>query len=177
MNLYFRLFLMLITARYKKPVSALDEFVTEHRVLPNDLDLLGHMNNGRYFTVTDIARIELLIRAGIWQKMRKRKIYPVMAGETVQFRKPLTALQKYRIITNILGWDENFIYVEHLFKSDHDIHALMMVKIRMIGEKSTGISPQEILQMADSGKVKKTRMSETIIKWNLSTDSHCKKAT
>ena len=174
MNLYFRLFFIFLTARYKQTVSMLDSFTTEHRVLPNDLDLLGHMNNGRYFTVTDLTRIEMLIRAGLWQQMRRLKIHPVMAGETVQFRKPLKPFQRYSIVTKTLGWDEKFIYVEHLFKSQYEVHAMALVKVRVIGKDSTRVAPHKLLKLVHNTDIQRTNMKEAIIKWNLATQSHWK---
>ena len=34
------------------------------RVLPNNLDINGHMNNGRYLTIVDLALFTLFIRSG-----------------------------------------------------------------------------------------------------------------
>ena len=164
--------LVLLFSRFKSRVSILDAFPTYHRVLPNDLDLLGHMNNGRYFTITDIARIELLIRAGVWQQMKKRKIYPVMAGETVQFRRPLQPFQRYSILTRTLGWDDRFIYVEHRFQSKDAIHALMLVRVRVIGDGSLRISPQQLLGLIDQEGLEEIRMTEAIEQWTQSASEH-----
>ena len=150
----------------------LDPFTTNHRVLPNDVDVFGHMNNGRYFTLTDIVRFELLIRAGVWEQMKKRRIYPVIAGETIQFRKPLGPLQKYSIITRTLGWDEKFIYVEHCFQSADSIHALMMVRVRIIGDGSVRISPQQVLNMIDHDCLDETRITDVIAQWTQSANTH-----
>ena len=42
------------------------------RTLPADIDLLGHMNNGRYASLFDLGRFDLLIRTGIWDVFNKR---------------------------------------------------------------------------------------------------------
>ena len=76
---------MFFTSEFKKTILIFNEYNSSHYVLPNDLDLLGHRNNRRYFTITDMVRIEMLIRSGIWAEMKKRKIYAVMAEETAQF--------------------------------------------------------------------------------------------
>ncbi|MDC0434241.1 thioesterase family protein [bacterium] len=34
-------------------------------VLPNDLDLTMHMNNGRYLTICDFNRVDLFVRSGL----------------------------------------------------------------------------------------------------------------
>ncbi len=35
------------------------------RVLPNDIDINLHMNNGRYLTVCDLTRVDMFIRTGL----------------------------------------------------------------------------------------------------------------
>lgn len=172
MNLYFRLLFLYFRTRYGKKISIFDPFVTEHIVFPNDLDLLGHMNNGRYFTITDLARIEMLVRAGIWKEIRKRKLYPVMAGETVQFRKPLLPFQKYCIISKSIGWDEKFFYVEHRFISSTGLHALVMVKVMVIGDGKIRVSPAKVLGFVSSENIPAISITEPISTWRQSTESH-----
>lgn len=175
MNLYVRLFLMFMRARFKGSISIFDEFISTHRVLPNDLDLLGHMNNGRYFTITDYVRIEMLIRAGIWEAMKKRNVYPVMAGETIQFRKSLKPFQKYEILSKTLGWDNKFFYVEHRFISRKELYALMLVKVRVIGAGSIRVSPSDVLRYVYPNNIKDININEPIASWSDSAQIHWKK--
>lgn len=174
MNLYVRLILMFLRIKFEKPVSIFDEFVTRHRVMPNDLDLLGHMNNGRYFTITDLARIEMLIRAGVWKELRKRDLMPLMAGETVQFRRPLMPFQKYSIVTKTLGWDDKFVYVEHKFISKKGLHALIIVKVRVIGSDQERLAPKQFLGFGNSGEIADINLNDPINKWTESTQMHWK---
>ncbi len=177
MNLYIRLFFMFLTARFKSAVSIFDPFETKHRVWLNDIDVFLHMNNGRYFTITDLARMEWLIRAGIWKKMKPLGIYPVMAGETAQFRGSLLPFQKYSIVTRLMGWDERFIYVEHLFKARDKVYAVMTVKTRMVSKDGQRYSPQFMLELADIDHVEAIRMDEVLQQWNDSTLAHWQQVT
>jgi acyl-CoA thioesterase FadM len=172
MNLYFRLIWTLIISRFKKPVSVLNDFCSNHIVWPNDLDVLGHMNNGRYFTVTDIARLQALIRAGIWQAMKRRKIYPVIAAESVQFFRPLMPWQKYSILTGMRAWDAKFFYIEHRFVSKGKLVALMLIKVRVIGDGNVRVAPADVLRFVHSGDVDNIRMDELIGEWNSSCQTH-----
>ncbi len=168
---------MLLTARFKSPVSIFDVFESSHRVWLNDLDVFWHMNNGRYFTITDLARMEWLVRAGLWKKMKPLGMYPVMAGETAQFRGSLLPLQKYVITTRAMGWDERFIYVEHVFKVGDKVSALMIVKTRMVGKKGERFSPQFMLELAEIDHVDAIHMDEVLTKWNDSTLAHWDEVT
>jgi hypothetical protein len=64
MNLYLRLLWTWIAARFKPAIRMGDTIEMSLRVWPGDLDINGHMNNGRYMTITDLAVIEYFTRAG-----------------------------------------------------------------------------------------------------------------
>ena len=66
MNLYLRLFILLIRALFKPRMATLDTSVLHFHVLPNDLDLHRHMNNGRYLSIMDLGRADLMLRTGIF---------------------------------------------------------------------------------------------------------------
>jgi len=172
MNLYLRIFWTFVSSRFKSKISILEEFTSTHFVLLNDIDLLGHMNNGRYFTITDYVRIGCLIRAGIWREIRKRGIYPLMAGETGQFRKPLAPFQKYQIKTRSIGWDERFLYVEHKFVSRKGVHAVLLVKVFFVASDKNKTTPAEIIRSVQSETIPQIKTNEVISKWNSSSDSH-----
>lgn len=64
MNLYLRLCWTWLRALLRPPIALGQAIELRLRVLPNDLDLNGHMNNGRYMTITDLALIEYFTRSG-----------------------------------------------------------------------------------------------------------------
>ena len=57
MNLWLRLLLRSLTLSFRAPVPPLGPCLTRFRVLPLDLEPLGHVNNGRYLTWLDLARV------------------------------------------------------------------------------------------------------------------------
>ena len=75
------------------------------RVLPTDLDVRGHMNNGVYFSIMDLGRMDLMIRSGLWPRIRAKGYYSVMANETITFRKSLQPWQKFSLESRIVGYD------------------------------------------------------------------------
>ncbi|MFM0739211.1 thioesterase family protein [Paraburkholderia xenovorans] len=68
MSLIIRLLFLLFTSRRRTRLQVLDTCVTPFRVWFNDLDVLFHMNNGRYFTILDLARVDLMMRSGLWRQ-------------------------------------------------------------------------------------------------------------
>jgi hypothetical protein len=69
MNLIFRLIFTLLLSKARGPVSVLGPCLTPFRCWFTDLDILRHMNNGKYFSIMDLARVDLMIRAGLYKKL------------------------------------------------------------------------------------------------------------
>ncbi|HEU4808501.1 MAG TPA: acyl-CoA thioesterase, partial [Homoserinimonas sp.] len=88
------------------------------RVLPTDLDVNRHVNNGVYFSLMDLGRFDLLHRSGAWAAMMKNGFYPVVASETITFRKSLEPWQRYVLESKIAGYDEKAVYLEQRFVVD-----------------------------------------------------------
>ena len=64
MNLYFRLLITILKALRAPRVTPGDTVELRLRMLPTDLDLNGHMNNGRYLTLVDLGLVTVFIRSG-----------------------------------------------------------------------------------------------------------------
>ncbi len=114
------------------------------RVLPTDIDIALHMNNGMYLSVFDLGRFDLMIRSGVWAQMRRRKWSPVAAGETITFRRSLQLGQRYTIETRIAGLDERAIYFEQRAVVAGEIYARAYVGTRLVSP-SGPVSNDEII--------------------------------
>ena len=115
MNLFFRLLWTLLAARFRSPVSLMGPCTTPFRCLPTDLDVLRHMNNGVYLSLMDLARVDLINRAGLAKKITAQNWYPVVVAETIRFRKSLELFDVFTIETKIVGWDEKAFLLEQKF--------------------------------------------------------------
>ena len=111
MNLIFRL-LKTLLLYFLRPTrrGILEESVVRFRVWPNDLDTNLHMNNGRYLTLMDLGRLDLLLRNGSVRHVIRNKWYPVLAGTQIRFRRPLNLFQKFEIRTRIVSWDAKWVF-------------------------------------------------------------------
>ncbi len=116
MNLWFRLLWLVITA-FRRPRLTLPHDVSrlQLRVWPNDLDTNLHMNNGRYFTIMDLGRMDLIFRAGAWAIIRKRMWAPVLGAAKIRYRIPLAPFQKFTLETRVLCWDAQWFFFEQRF--------------------------------------------------------------
>lgn len=118
---------------------------SKFRVLPNDLDALLHMNNGVYLTIMDLARTDLLLRSDAFHPLRKQGWYPVLAAETIRFKRSLKLWQRFTIRTRVLGWDEHSIYLEQQFISKNELVAKAVVDARFLSTKGGKVTPAELL--------------------------------
>ena len=97
-------------------------------VWPNDLDLNGHMNNGRYLTLVDLALATVFIRSGFARLCFKRGWRPMGGGSVVYFRRALTVFQRYTLRFTVVAWDEFWNYCRFEFVRDGQLCATGFVK-------------------------------------------------
>jgi acyl-CoA thioesterase FadM len=116
MNLWIRLLWLLVTAQARPPIRVADGVsALDFRVLPHDLDLSLHMNNGRYLAIMDLGRIDLLVRSGLWRAVRANGWTPVANAALIRFRRELRAFDAYRLETRVLAWSDQAVIVEQAF--------------------------------------------------------------
>lgn len=144
MNLLFRMFLTLFLARRAPRLKPLDTAHKPMRVLPNDLDVQMHMNNGRFLSIMDLGRLDLIVRLGFWRVARKRGWYPIVGSVKIDYRRPLTVFQKFDMTTRIVGWDDRWVFVEQELHSDGKLCAHAMFKT-MIRSKDGLVTPQNVM--------------------------------
>jgi len=116
MNLWFRLLWLLLTARKRGHLDVPRQAsVLAFRVWPHDLDLSIHMNNGRYLTLMDLGRMDVLIRSGLWREVLRHKWTPIASAVTIRFQRELRPFQRFRLETRLLCWDANLVVMEQTF--------------------------------------------------------------
>lgn len=112
--------------------------------LPTDIDILRHMNNGRYLSLFDLGRWDLLARTGMADAMKHYGWYGVVSAETVTFRKSLGLWQRFDIESRLLGHDEKTIYLEHRAVVDGEIYARAIIRSRMLKRSGGTLSHEEL---------------------------------
>ena len=116
MNLLLRVLYVFVSSFFKPKIDdILAPSLVKLCVLPNDLDFNLHMNNGRYLTIMDLGRLDLILRTGLFKIMLQQKSVPILASASIRYRLSLDPFQKYTVQTQILGWDEKWFYIEQRF--------------------------------------------------------------
>lgn len=146
MNLYLRLFWTLLMARFRPRLGMLDRCHTRFRTSVFDLDIFMHMNNGRYFTLQDLGRIDLMLRNGAFKLMKARGWYPVVVAESLSFRRSLELFDAFEIASQVIGWNERHFVIEHVFSRRGEAVAAGYVAARFLKKTGGTVSVPEVLE-------------------------------
>lgn len=120
-------------------------------VLPNDLDVNLHMNNGRYLTICDLNRVDLFIRTGLLKAMSRRKWAPIIAEHTMTYKKPLRLFAKFDVLMTLDHWDEKYFYMTHIFRCGDTVIAEGTSR-GAVRSKTGVISPAEVLAAVETDR-------------------------
>ncbi|HXI14244.1 MAG TPA: acyl-CoA thioesterase [Thermoanaerobaculia bacterium] len=163
MNLLLRLLFFGFASRRRDSITILDSSTIRLRVYPNDLDLNFHMNNGRYLSIMDVGRTDLLGRIGLLPILLRRKWFPIVGSATIQFLRPLNPFKKYDLTSRIVCWDEKWFYVEQLFEREGKVCAAGYIKGLLRGP-SGNVTPREVAEALGSDPVSPAP-PEWIVRW------------
>jgi YbgC/YbaW family acyl-CoA thioester hydrolase len=136
----------IMSSKWRSPLLMTESCHTPFRVWFTDLDVLMHMNNGKYFSLMDLARVDLMSRAGAFRTLSKKGIYPVVASETIKFKKSLKLFQAFTIKTQVIGWDERNFFLEQQFLSQKRLVSLAYVKAQFLRKNGNKVSTKEIFE-------------------------------
>jgi acyl-CoA thioesterase FadM len=163
MNLIFRLFVIIIEGFFRKKLNPLSESVLHLTVLPNDLDLNLHMNNGRFLSLMDLGRLDLLIRTDLASALFRHRWQPLVGAVNIRYKVSLLPFQRYRLRTKVIGWDEKWFYIEQRFERKNRTIAVGLVKALFRGDHRN-ITPDETLRLIKV-HIDPPKMPEKILKW------------
>ena len=152
MNLWWRLLRLLVLSRWRPRIQA--PFGTSYltlRVWPGDLDTSLHMNNGRYWTLMDLGRTDLMLRSGLWRAVVRNRWVPVINTGAIRFRRELRLLQRIRLETRIISWDHtHFVIRQDLVTADgQKVAATALVRAGLYDRRQRSFVPTaQVLQVA-----------------------------
>ncbi|OIH99048.1 MULTISPECIES: acyl-CoA thioesterase [Curtobacterium] len=154
MNLYFRLLLLQLRTRLRARVggrrraSLWDEVRTPFRVVPTDLDPLRHVNNGKYLSMLDLGRLDLMLRSGYWAALSEHGWYPVVSAQTITYKRSLTLGQRFELRTHVLGVDDRAVYLEQTFVRQGAVMARAVVQARFLRRSGGTVPTADLLEAA-----------------------------
>lgn len=132
--------------------GVLDPSVTTLRIRPGDLDFYLHVNNGTYLQMMDVGRSNYIADLGGFPLLQDKGWYPVVAAQTVTYRRSLTLGQRVDITTRVVGWDERVVYLEQVFTRGEELCARGLVAGRFLTRGSGERVPApQVLDLLGSG--------------------------
>lgn len=147
MNMYLRLIIVLFRAWRRDDGDPLGPGRIPLRVRPTDLDPLGHMNNGVYFSLFDLGRIDLMVRSKMYRRMLRAGWYGVVTAETGTFRRELKPFRRFELETRVLGWDDRHLYYEHRVFTGEQLATSAVIQLRILSRDGERIAPQQLLDL------------------------------
>jgi acyl-CoA thioesterase FadM len=147
MSLLLRLLLLLLTAPFRPRCVVFGPARKRFLVCPPDLDVLLHVNNGVYLTMLDVARVDLLLRSGVARTLWRNGLYPVVAAETIRFRRSLKLFQTFEVETAVIGWDDKAFILQHRFLRGEELVAEAIVRSRFLRRRGGSVGSREILEL------------------------------
>jgi acyl-CoA thioesterase FadM len=166
----FRFLVAIFKSRFRRRLGILDNFVIPMRVWPNDLDLNMHMNSGRYVTLMDIGRVEILARMRMLRPVLKRGWRPLVSATFIRYRKSLLPFERFTIHSHIVCWDEKWLYFEHIIKRRDEVAAQAYVRGLLRGT-SGNVKPRELLEFAGMPEVQSPAMPADVAAWKALLDA------
>jgi acyl-CoA thioesterase FadM len=153
MNLYLRLMLAMFAAWRLPALGHEETSECRFRVWPHDIDLFGHMNNGRYLQIMDVARMDWMLRTGVINAMRSNRWGAVLGGGVVRFRRSLKPLQAYRVRTRLICWDERWFYHEHTFLNSNGNCVAVGITRAALRGGGDWVATRSVVQAVSEGAV------------------------
>ncbi len=147
MNLFVRFFFTILHSFFRRRLHPLSESVLHLKVWPIDLDLNLHMNNGRFLSVMDLGRVDLLLRTGLGLEVLKHRWQPLVGGGCIRYKYSLSIFRSYRLRTRVIGWDEKWLFIEQRFEYRRRTVAVGLVKAMFRGAEGN-ISPMHVMKVA-----------------------------
>eukprot|EP00941_MAST-03F_sp_MAST-3F-sp1_P006454 g6454.t1 len=88
-----------------------------------DIDYFGHMNNARYLESAEQARVDYLVKTGIFPLLMRGRTKTestepcgaVVASIQTRFIKELRYREQYSIETSIMDYCKKYFYMRHVF--------------------------------------------------------------
>lgn len=148
MNLWLRVIAVIVSTFFRPKLPFGGPSVLTFRVWPHDLDINVHMNNARYMALMDLGRLDLIVRCGLWRTVFRQAWQPVIAASLVRFKKPLKPFQPFTLTSRVLGWDERWIYIEHVIATDGAVACHAVVRGAFV-KKGVVIPPSQVAAAAD----------------------------
>jgi acyl-CoA thioesterase FadM len=141
LNLFFRLCIILLGAGLRRApcVPVLSPTRRSFSVWITDQDAFGHMTNSRYFSLTDLAMLDYMLKTGALSVARRHGWLPIVSFEDIAFHKMLKFPQRFTIETRLVGWTDAYMVFTHRFCRETRCHADGLTLARFVTRQARAV--------------------------------------
>ena len=108
--------------------------VIHRRVTLSEIDTNLHMNQAVYAEVFELGRVDWMVGTGAWMHWRAAGANPMVAQQTITYRRELKPLQRYRIETRAVGTDGRMVRMQGVLAVGGRVHALGEQRLLLVGQ-------------------------------------------
>ena len=146
MNLFIRLLFVFLRANLSRErVSLFDTTRIKAKVRLTDQDMFAHMTNSRYFSFSDLAVINYIVRTGTWTKLKARGWIPGVCSESVTLSRMLSWRDRFEIETRLIGWTDTYMCLEHDFLHKGKLTARIRIISRFASRKRERVTMEDVV--------------------------------
>jgi hypothetical protein len=74
------------------------------------------MNNGKYLSIMDLGRFDLLLKTKTFYSLLFSGHYPVVVSESIRFKRSLAPFQSFDLVTQIESFNERDFFITQKFR-------------------------------------------------------------
>ena len=145
MNLWLRLIRVWLRARRRPALDPTESSEIRVRAWPHDLDVWGHVNGGRYLTLSDLGRLDLFVRLGVVRVVLAERWVLPLGSVSVRFRRPWKLFQRCVLRTRVLGWDNKWAYIGTDFWRADQLVATVVCKATTLDRSGNRVPTHEVV--------------------------------
>ena len=147
MNLFFRRLWVYLRAQLSsKDGGFTDVYSVDFRVWLTDQDAFLHLTNSRYLSFSDLGRLNLLVRSGIWAVLKRQGWDIVICSQTRTIARMLKSPQTFEMACQITGWTDEHLAICHRFKRSERVHAEVNTLVQIQTRAGVVIPAAELLE-------------------------------
>jgi acyl-CoA thioesterase FadM len=120
-------------------------------VWPQDIDVFGHMNNGRYLQVMDVARVDWMRRTRILDRIWANRCSALLGGSVIRYCKALRPFERYRVHTSLIAWEARWAFLQHRCTNEAGELVALGYTRAALRNADGWVPPQRILDEVEPG--------------------------
>mmetsp|Transcript_36374 Transcript_36374/g.46321 ORF Transcript_36374/g.46321 Transcript_36374/m.46321 type:complete len:195 (-) Transcript_36374:230-814(-) len=130
----------------------------------SDCDMNLHMNNASYLKNMELARWHMMSGNGMLGQAIKKRWTFLVASQFIRHRYSIQANQPYEIHTQVLDWDNEWVYIAQHFQDISQRTCALAVVCSTVRKGKTVINPVKFLEEAGLENIEKPASRSNIMK-------------